>query len=87
MSPCNDAAVEGVDRRRSSVKYLHVRQAWRDTCAAAEITALHFHDLRRELASTLRESGAPDHIVADVLGQANHPKPVSGRIVRGQEQG
>jgi predicted transcriptional regulator len=32
---------------------------------------LHFHDLRRELASTLRESGAPDHIVADVLGHAN----------------
>jgi predicted transcriptional regulator len=27
--------------------------------------------LRRELASTLRESGAPDHIVADALGHAN----------------
>ena len=35
------------------------------------ISELHFHDLRRELASTLRESGAPDHIVADVLGHAN----------------
>jgi predicted transcriptional regulator len=27
--------------------------------------------LRRELASTLCESGAPDHIVADVLGHAS----------------
>jgi integrase len=53
------------------VKYWRVREAWKDTCAAAEITGLHFHDLRRELASTLRESGAPDHIVADVLGHAN----------------
>lgn len=53
------------------VKYWRVNQAWRDTCAAATIADLHFHDLRRELASTLRESGAPDHIVADVLGHAN----------------
>ncbi len=53
------------------VKYWRVNAAWHDTCVAAGITGLHFHDLRRELASTLRESGAPDHIVADVLGHAN----------------
>jgi integrase len=53
------------------IKYWRVNQAWQNTCAAANITGLHFHDLRRELASTLRESGAPDHIVADVLGHAN----------------
>jgi hypothetical protein len=32
---------------------------------------LHFHDLRREAASQLRESGAPDHVVAAWLGHAN----------------
>jgi integrase len=53
------------------VKYWRVNEAWRTTCARAGIRGLHFHDLRRELASTLRESGAPDHIVADVLGHAN----------------
>ena len=61
------------------VKYWRVNQAWHATCEAAGIVwhkaygieGLNFHDLRRELASTLRESGAPDHIVADVLGHAN----------------
>jgi len=53
------------------VEYRRVNDAWRETCRAANITGLNFHDLRRELASTLRESGAPDHIVADVLGHAN----------------
>ena len=52
-------------------KYWRVNQAWKDTCTATKIAGLHFHDLRCELASTLRESWAPDHIVADVLGHAN----------------
>ena len=65
-----DAAVFG-NEVGEPVKYWRVNQAWRDTCAAAGITGLHFHDLRRELASTLRESGAPDHIVADVLGHSD----------------
>jgi integrase len=65
-----DAAVFG-NEVGEPVKYWRVHQAWHATCAAAGITGLHFHDLRRELASTLRESGAPDHIVADVLGHAN----------------
>jgi integrase len=32
---------------------------------------LHAHDLRREFACRLRESGAPDHVVAAWLGHAN----------------
>lgn len=35
---------------------------------------LHAHDLRREFASRLRESGAPDHVVGAWLGQANIPQ-------------
>ena len=40
-------------------------------CAGAGIRNLHFHDLRREFASRLRESGASDHDVRDFLGHAN----------------
>jgi integrase len=39
--------------------------------AAYKNINLHFHDLRREFASRLRESGAPDHDVRDFLGHAN----------------
>lgn len=53
------------------VKYWRVNEAWNDTCEAAGINGLHFHDLRRELGSTLSESGAPNHIVAAVLGHAD----------------
>ena len=35
------------------------------------LTDLHVHDLRREFACRLRESGAPDHEVAAWLGHAN----------------
>jgi integrase len=35
------------------------------------IVGLHLHDLRREFACRLRESGAPDHEVAAWLGHAN----------------
>jgi integrase len=35
------------------------------------IEGLHIHDLRREFACRLRESGAPDHEVAAWLGHAN----------------
>jgi integrase len=73
-----DAFVFG-DEFGLPVKYWRVNQAWHATCDAAGIEwrkhdgveGLNFHDLRRELASTLRESGAPDHIVADVLGHAD----------------
>jgi integrase len=49
-----------------------IRDAWVDTCKAAEITGLHFHDLRREFASRLRETpGISDHHVRDWLGHAD----------------
>ena len=53
------------------VKYWRVNQAWRDTCVLAGIGGLHFHDLRHEFGSTLLESGAPIHIVSDMLGHAD----------------
>jgi len=48
-----------------------VMTAWRAACRRAKIEDLHFHDLRREFASRLLESGASDHEVRDWLGHAN----------------
>ena len=48
-----------------------LRKGWNACCSAADIAGLAFHDLRREAASQLRESGAPDHVVAAWLGHAN----------------
>lgn len=48
-----------------------VRRQWERTCKAAKITGLHFHDLRRELASRLLESKTDLHDVRDFLGHAN----------------
>lgn len=53
------------------VKYWRVNTAWHATCAAAGIDGLHFHDLRRELASSLSESGAPLFAVSAMLGHAD----------------
>jgi integrase len=48
------------------------RKPWLETCTAAGITGLHFHDLRREFASRLRETpGISDHHVRDWLGHAD----------------
>jgi integrase len=48
------------------------REAWVRTCEAAKIDGLHFHDLRREFASRLRETpGISDHHVRDWLGHAD----------------
>jgi integrase len=44
---------------------------WRATCAAAEVADLHFHDLRREFACRLMESGASTHETRDALGHSN----------------
>ena len=46
-------------------------KGWRLACARAGITHLNFHDLRREFASRLLESGASEHDVRDFLGHAN----------------
>ena len=45
--------------------------AWRATCTAAGITNLHLHDLRREFASRLLESGAHMALVRDWLGHTS----------------
>jgi integrase len=45
--------------------------AWRPACAAAGITNLHMHDLRREFASRLLESGANTALVRDWLSHAS----------------
>ena len=48
-----------------------IKTAWRLTCARAQITGLHFHDLRREAASRLLEGDVPEHYVQAVLGHAD----------------
>jgi integrase len=49
-----------------------IKTAWRATCRRARIENLHFHDLRREFASRLRETpGNTDHEVRDWLGHSN----------------
>ena len=48
-----------------------IKTAWRLTCARAQITGLHFHDLRREAASRLLEGDVPEHYVQEVLGHAD----------------
>jgi integrase len=47
------------------------KTAWYATCQRAGITGLRFHDLRREFACRLLESGAQHHDVRDFLGHAN----------------
>jgi integrase len=47
------AAVFGNEFGRP-LKHWLVNSAWREICAAAGITGMHFHDLRRELASLSR---------------------------------
>jgi integrase len=48
-----------------------IKMAWNGTCVRAGITGLRFHDLRREFACRLLESGAEQHDVRDFLGHAN----------------
>lgn len=48
-----------------------IRKGWDLARKRASVEDLHFHDLRREFASRLMESGAADHDVRDWLGHAN----------------
>jgi integrase len=49
-----------------------IRDEWLQTCKRAGIDGLHFHDLRREFASRMRETpGVTDHHVRDWLGHAD----------------
>ena len=52
-------------------RVLSIKTAWKLACRRAGIAGLHFHDLRREAASTLLEGHAPEHAVKDILGHAN----------------
>ena len=44
---------------------------WRRACQRAQITGLHFHDLRRKAASRLLEGGVPEQYVQQILGHAD----------------
>jgi integrase len=48
-----------------------IREAWEETCTAAGIEDLHFHDLRREFACRLLEAKTDLHDVREFLGHAN----------------
>jgi integrase len=49
-----------------------LREAWKLTCAAAKVTGLRFHDLRREFGSRLMETPRiSPHVVRDWLGHAD----------------
>jgi integrase len=63
-----DAYVFGdeVGRRRYSIK-----TAWRLTLKRANITGLHFHDLRREAGSRWMDAGIPLATIQRWLGHAN----------------
>jgi hypothetical protein len=49
-----------------------VKEGHPSACARAGIAHLNFHDLRREFASRLLESGASEHDVRDFLGHEYH---------------
>ena len=48
-----------------------IEDGWRRACERAQITDLHFHDLRREAASRLLEGGVPEQFVQQILGHAD----------------
>jgi integrase len=64
----SDAYVFGdeVGRQRHSIK-----TAWAATCKRAEITGLHFHDLRREAGSRWMDAGVSLAEIQRWLGHAN----------------
>jgi integrase len=48
-----------------------IKTAWRAACRRAGIKGLHFHDLRREAASTLLEGHVSENVVQEILGHAD----------------
>jgi integrase len=52
-------------------RVLDVKTAWNAACRRAEISDLHFHDLRRESGSRWLEGGVALHIVKDWLGHTS----------------
>ena len=58
-------------RRREPVSRRLANRWWNETCRAAKIDDLHFHDLRREFGSTLKDLGVPLADIRDALGHSN----------------
>ncbi len=48
-----------------------VQTAWENACRAANITGLHFHDLRREFGSRLLDAGVPLTTIQVYLGHTS----------------
>jgi integrase len=66
------AARRGEDRVFETVSRIAVSRGMRSACRAAEIAPpATFHDLRRSYGSLLLNSGAPVHIVQELLGHAD----------------
>jgi integrase len=66
----DDAYVFG-DAVGHVIKRERLCERWRVLCVKAKVPGLHLHDLRREFASQLVESGVTVHGVRDALGHAN----------------
>jgi integrase len=48
-----------------------VKKAWTTACEEANVSDLHFHDLRHEAGSRWLEAGWPIHFVKEMLGHSN----------------
>jgi integrase len=48
-----------------------VKKAWTTACEEANLSDLHFHDLRHEAGSRWLEAGWPIHFVKEMLGHSN----------------
>jgi integrase len=44
------------------------RRSWENLCAAAGVSALLFHDLRRTAARNLRAAGVPEEVIMRIAG-------------------
>lgn len=66
-------------------KIRSVKTAWRLACRRAGIDGLSIHDLRREAASSLHESGMPLAYVSEFLGHAQ--LTTTSRYIQASRQG
>jgi integrase len=62
---------QDVSLTRNELTIRAEKKAWTATCLRAEITDLHFHDLRDEAGSPMMEAGWPIHHVQQMLGHAD----------------
>jgi integrase len=57
--------------RQLGEKVRSVKKAWTTACEEANLSDLHFHDLRHEAGSRWLEAGWPIHFVKEMLGHSN----------------